>query len=546
MSALLDRIIVPARVALNRGALAWRMAKANPSSARRSLSRTAFNEWKAKHPELHRELSTEVRNRYEAARMWQWGNRSLIYSYVNDARFDAFSGALWEMRRKARYFEENCALVQRIADVWEQYTVGPNGLLVISDSDDEDWGKRARDYYYEWSESPDLCSSATLPMMQSLASRLWLIDGECFIIKTRTKEPPYRARIQLIEAHRCSTPDSLSTREGSNIVDGVEIQPETGKPVAYWFQDTFEQDRYRRVPAEYVVHIAEPNRVGMLRCPTLFYAVLNKLHDMDDLDLMEMQAAKQAASVTEIIKTPSGELPDDGFETIDTSTDGTDATGANPRKAYYEQRFGAQTKVLFSGDEYQQIASNRPTVTQQWYWRYLAEQIATGSAGLPLAMIYPESMQGTVARGVLDQCATHMRARSGVIGNAFKNVRNYVVMFGAQTNAWLADKPADWRSCTVLPPKQANVDVGRNTAAMLAELQAGTRTFKDVFGEMQQDWRDGLTQKAREAAKINRLAKEYGVAPQAVTSFAVVTSANAGTGAAGGGGPAATSQKGKA
>lgn len=499
-------IWTPARAAIHSARLAFRRARANPTMAGKSLSRATFNDWKTRHPELHGELSREVSNRYEAARRWTPDRRN-IWSEVLDARDETDEASLWEMLRKALYFEQNSPVVNRLCDVFEQYTVGANGLRAFSDSQDQEWSKAADDKLAEWSEAPDLSCRQGLAERQSLSARVWMVQGECFIILTRTDEPPYEPRIQIVEPHRVATPNNLADAAGGNIFNGVEINPKSGRPLAYWVRTDFTGDRFRRVPADFVVHIGEPTRPGMLRCPTMLSGVLNTLHDLDDLCLCEMSAAKRAAVITEIIKTPSGELPDDG----DLDEVALEGDGENPRRAFYKSILSSGTKVLFSGDDYQQVGSNRPTVSQQWFFRWLTEQVCTGGPGIPLALVYPESMQGTVARGVLDQAATHFRSRSATLAAAWKRVRNYVLETYSYTDRLLAAKPPDWRKCTILPPRQPNVDVGRNSSALIAEREAGLRTDRDIYGELQQDYREAYDQLGREAAERKKAAEKWGV-----------------------------------
>lgn len=422
--------------------------------------------------------------------------------------------------RKARYFEANSPLVQRIADLWEQYTVGPNGLIITPASKDEAWVQRAKEWFDEWALAPDLCSLNSWTTLQSLIARLWLVDGEVFILKTRTLEAPYRPRIQIIESHRVGTPNQFAALEGKTFVDGVQIDLK-GRPVTYWVRDGFEATEYVPIPASNILHICEPTRVGMYRCLSHFYAVMNSLHDLDDLMHLEMQAAKDAAHTEKIVKTASGEMPDDDWSEAQEVATVNSQPNIDRQKQYYERIFGAETKVLFHGDEYAQFVSNRPSVAQQWYWKFLAEQVCSG-VGIPLLMVYPDTMQGTVYRGMLDTAAGFFRARSRVLADAFAQVWLYAINFGASYDVRIADRPTDWKSTTMRPPKAANVDVGRNSTAMLAELEAGTRTFADIYGEMGDDWREKLAQRATEAAYIKKLAKKNKINPQAICGFAPI------------------------
>ena len=80
-------------------------------------------------------LRRRVANYYEAAR-FSFGERSLLLGGIQDARLDADAMTRREILRKARYFEKNNAFVNRLADIFEQYTVGATGLQAVSASPD--------------------------------------------------------------------------------------------------------------------------------------------------------------------------------------------------------------------------------------------------------------------------------------------------------------------------------------------------------------------------------------------------------------------------
>ena len=69
----------------------------------------------------------------------------------------------------------------------------------------------------------------------------------------------------------------------------------------------------------------------------------------------------------------------------------------------------------------------------------------------------------------------------------------------------------------VRPPRAVNVDVGRNSSAMLAELAGATRTYQDIFGETGEDWKQKLRQKAQAVAYIHQIADEFKVEPSEIS-----------------------------
>lgn len=453
-------------------------------------------------------------NRYEAGVRYGT-SRSYIPGWVQDARFDADASTRDEILRKARYFEKNSGLVNRLADLFEQFTVGATGLQLIAASSDEDWNVAATAAWRGWEPFADQCSRQPFGVLQSLIARRWFIDGEIFILKTRGKnreDEPARPRVQLIESHRVGTPSKLAAEEGRRIIDGVEVDGR-GRPVAYHVRDGFNDDEYRRIPADQIIHVMEPTRPGEYRGLSFFAPVMNELHDLDDLHILEMLAAKDAAEKSTIYETISGELDQtsegirrERFSQATQNSTGTDTTENKTR--YAKQTLGGRVMTIKLGEKVTQFASNRPTVTQQWYWDYLTGEICAG-VGISKLLAYPYSMQGTVTRADLDVMAGFFRSRSEVLAGVFTEVRNYVMDWETKNTVEVSDPPVDWRKVTVRPPRSVNVDVGRNSNAMIAEYDAKLRSAEDIFAELGHDYRDKFRQIAKEEAMKVALEVEF-------------------------------------
>ena len=75
----------------------------------------------------------------------------------------------------------------------------------------------------------------------------------------------------------------------------------------------------------------------------------------------------------------------------------------------------------------------------------------------------------------------------------------------------LRDSPDDWYEVAIQAPRAPNVDVGRNSAAQLAELEAGVTTFDEIYGARGIDWRSALEAKAQQAKFIHELAEKYDI-----------------------------------
>lgn len=479
-------------------------------------------------------------------------DRSYIHGWVQDARFDADQVSRWELIRKSRAFERNNAILNRLADLFEQFTVGADGLQILPDSTDDVWNDAAQDWWNEWESVCDLTSLCTFGTLQSLAARSWFIDGEIFILKTRGDVAPFRPRIQLIETHRVETPPGLLSEEGKTIIDGIEIDSK-GRPTAYWIRDGLDMQVHRRFPADSIIHIFEPSRPGQMRGLPFCYPIINTLIDLEDLQNLEMRAAKDAAEKSTFFFTENGELPRDTMrlQTVNTrqkTSDGTEII--EKRLEAMKKAIGGRAVGMKKGEDAKQFVPSRPSAATAEYWDYLTASACAG-IGIPKILVFPKSIQGTVARAELDIAAGFFRCRSAVLAEAFRRVYVYVMSWAVTYDPRLDGAPEDgsWKQCTTRPPRAPNVDVGRNSAAMIAEVDAGLKTFEQAYGELGMDWKREFKQRAKEAAYIKALATKFGVDENDIAERLPIkqpgmgngtTSQSGGGGGGGGGGSNAT------
>ena len=461
---------------------------------------------------------------YEAGQRTS-ARRSYVQGYVQDARFDADAMTRLEILRKARYFERNSALVNRLADLFEEYTAGPRGLAFVPASSNEVWNARATAWWDAWGRYPDLRSLQSWGTLQSLVARSWAIDGEIFIQKTYGRERPGQPsypRVQLIEAHRIETPPVQYGEP--NIVDGIDVDGR-GRPVRYWVREGNGFDEVSHVPVEAsdMVHVFEPSRPGMYRGLSMLYPVLNDLHDLDDLQMLTMDKAKERAATVSVVTTKTGELPADAYRAARFNipdTEGTSGGSAENRTQYYEDVFRGRVKVMKEGDKYEEHATETPSIAEREHWDYLVSKVCAGF-GVSKLLVFPHSMQGTVTRADLDTSATFFRSRSGVLTSHLGEIYQFVMEAGVRTDRGLADPPADWRAVTVRAPRSVNVDVGRNSNALIAEYEAGWRSLEEICGELGMDWRQVLRQRAKERALARAIEDEYGLEPGSLIKAAL-------------------------
>ena len=434
--------------------------------------------------------------------------RSYIPAQVQSPTKDIPAGTRMELLRKSRYFEQNNAIFNRCADLFECYTVGCGHEITPSSSDPE-WNERAKKWWSGWEDNADMTTRQSFGTLMGLLARTGFVDGGCFV-KLGYGESG-RPRIQLVEGHMVKTPPDKAESEGISIIDGVRVDGK-GRPVGYYIgQETGKgQVDYQPFSTRVVLHYFEPSRPGQYRELPMVYPVINVLHDLDDLHRLTMQKAKDAAEITNVIKNDAGEV-DSRNKTRQrltrsvTLSDGS-TTATESSSSYYQSTVGGRTVVLRKGDELEQFRSDQPGVVTMEYWKLLTEQFCAG-VGIPYCLVFPSSMQGTVYRGALDMANSWFRARFEVIAEVERRIYQFVMNWARFNVRELADAPADWANVSIHPPRAVNVDVGRNSSAMLAELKQGATNYELIYGPLGKDWREQF----RKLKEQHDYAKEIGL-----------------------------------
>ena len=444
---------------------------------------------------------------YEGA-MWKAGEQGFVFGSLQDQRLDATAMTRRELMRKSRAFERNNAFQNRLADIFEQYTVGAGGLAIVSASKD------ATAYFNQWAKDCDALGLMDCGTLQTVAARNWFVDGECFLVKVISRG---RLKLQLVEGHRVETPSHLAGGEGTSVVDGVAIDAD-GRKLGIWVNVGNESPsaanadtQWKFVAAADVFHIYEPSRAGMYRGLPFCYPVMNDLNDLDDLQKLVNQVAKQAATIGNVTTNRTGELSTKDARRVGIRINTANASGQTTPKSvadYYQVKFGAQEIALQHGDSIKQFQAERPNLAEREHWDYLTGKICIGQ-GIAKQLVWPYSIQGTVARADNEVSAAFFRSRSTVMQSAVRWVFFSVIGWAQDYDRQVVRGGFDftgYQNVVVRAPRSPNVDVGRNSKALVNELESGLRTFQDIYAEAGQDWTEQLTQKAKEAAFIKQLA----------------------------------------
>jgi hypothetical protein len=453
----------------------------------------------------------EFQNRYRGADMYS-PDREQLFGRPRDIRWDLNNATRSQLVLWSRELEENNGIYNKLLDLFEQYTVGPKGLQFIPNTSDTEWNRKAREWWTGWERVCDLTSLQHFGTIQSLIARTWFKDGEIFILKTygRDRDGVRRPRIQLIECQRVRSP--LSPPLPLRIFDGVEVN-DIGRPVAYWISSGLDDKDVVRVDAANIVHVFEPTRANQYRGIPIPYPVMNDMIDLRQLQGYEMLKAKDNANTSRVFKTNTGDVPPGQVMQAKFSAAGTTNTGAatvEARTRYLEKATGATIIGLLPNEEMADHVSSGISAGSQYQHDYMLSQICAG-VGISKLLVFPSSMQGTVVRADLDTCNQFFRSRSEVIANAVMLIYQWALgeAIFANENGLGINVPSDYRKVTVRPPRSPNVDVGRNSSALIAEYAAGWRTLEGICGEMGEDWVEVLRQRASELKAAKDIETEF-------------------------------------
>lgn len=459
----------------------------------------------------------QIQARYEAA-YWNL-NRSYLPGFIQSAHEDINALSRQEILRRVRYFEKNSNVLSKVLTILDVNVVGA-GIVPTPATSNVTWNKSALEWWTEWSQGADVTGMRTIPQCQSIVFRGQNVDGDHGLELTET--PSGRPAVALVEGHRINSlgyDSEFIDAQGFRVVDGVLVDKRTGRPMAYLVSDEFDKSSVRPIPNSRFVHFLRQRRAGQYRGITIFHAAIVDLHDSDDLQKFEMLAAKVASSRAEYIKTAQGSItPSEPM--IGRSLQLAPATGNSAdREKYYAQAFGGESKVLFPGDDVTQARSDRPSAAISGFWDRLDNKIVQGAGVSYAALVdYRGNWGGATLRAAVqsDNRLYELNTIEQAIG--WQKVWEYAIGWAIQ-HGELAPN-VEYRKVRWHPPRRATVDIGHESQAMLAELQAGAKTYQDVYGELGEDWKDRLAQRAEEEAYIDQLAKEKKIPREWIASFA--------------------------
>lgn len=409
-------------------------------------------------------------------------------SAPRDAKADLSPGVRSELVRRSRYLHRNSGFVREIVSNMAIYSTG-DGIRPQAQSPDPEWNKAAEDFFRRWSSRCEATGRFSFEECQSLACRAMDVDGEFFILKTRSSSG--LPIIQLIETHRI-------TDTSGDTVDGVGLAAD-GSPLFYRL---LEDSGTRDIPAASILHIFEPESASAVRnAPTIQHSI-NHILDEIELLALEKHAVKDNADVSRVLKTGRGTIDESDFSIASTGPDNSDP-------ASLQKIVGGKLVALKPDESIESFQSNRPSPTFTGFLQHLRRDSALGV--LPYEFAADSStVGGAGVRLVVAKADRRFSYRQLIlIRRLIEPVWAYVIG-DAIASAQLPPAPNWWRISCVCP-KRVSVDAGREAQQNRADVEMGLKTLSDHFAELGADFNEEIERRARDARQILDTAAKFGI-----------------------------------
>jgi lambda family phage portal protein len=214
--------------------------------------------------------------------------------------------SLNRLRSRSRELARNNPLIDGGLDTFAANIVG-SGISPRWQLNDPALKKQIQELWNDWVEEADFYGLCDFYGLQTLGSRALMDAGEFLVRFIPMREDDGLSvplQLQFLEAdHLDETFNSIYPQTSNEIRMGIEID-DTGRRVAYHlFREhpgeaflTYRNQLDRvRIPADQIIHVYRPLRIGQMRGRPWLASILVKLHELDQYEDAELVRKKTAA-----------------------------------------------------------------------------------------------------------------------------------------------------------------------------------------------------------------------------------------------------------
>lgn len=475
-------------------------------------------------------MTRRVRQQYEAGdhvrRTSAWHAPS---SFPNDALYQ-----LTTLRNRSRAAVRNDGIAKAILDKLVSNVVG-TGIRPLFKADDAALRPILDAAFVRWTDESDADGLLDFYGQMAQAARTWFEAGECFV-RFRFRRPedglfvPFQ--IQVLEPEFCPHDYTEPQRNGNRVRAGIEFDA-IGRRVAYHFHTSRPGDlqdidpaQLRRVPAESVVHLYDPQRAGQLRgMPQLTQALveLYEIKKMKDAVLLRQQLSNMLVGFVK--RSPM--MADAAIDPF---------TGAAP-----DTSFGDKPLVTWEPGTFQELEDGQelefseppdPAATFKDYLRG-AYASACSSAGVPYELVTGDmsGLNDRVVRVILNEFAQRVEAwqHQILVYQLCRRVNaawlDQAVLVGAvpiDRTAYFRDRYA-FQAAKFTPPRRRYLHPVQDVDAQIRAILAGFTSRAAVVNEWGEDAETVDAEQAVDNARADQLRLRYSSDGRFVNSSATPT-----------------------
>lgn len=422
-------------------------------------------------------------------------------------------------------------------------------ILGLTAEQAEAWEKKTKAEFALWANKKRNCDATGINNfyeMQQLCFVSWLTSGDVFILKKdkEVKNCPYSLKLMVVEADRCSTPESSYTfgfnltdgvnpKNKNRIFDGVEIDSD-GAVVAYHIRNTYpyevkaEKTQWQRVEAygdktglPNVIHLMNAERPEQYRGVTYLAPVIEYLLQIRRYTESELTAALVESFFTAFIKTDSGDTTEMPFNEVGDGQPGEeDSMSYDPN----EYELGPGTiNVMNPGEDVTFADPKRPANGFEAFVKTIAKLIGA-ALEIPYDLLLKEFN------------ASYSASRAALL-EAWKSFRMYRNWFATDFcqpvyELWMHEAVARgrisapgfwndplikeaWLKSEWIGPSQGQLDPVKEVNAEILAVAHGFTTNEDAAIRLNgSDWNSNIEKLERENSKKQSLMpKEPAVVP---------------------------------
>ena len=243
--------------------------------------------------------SSEYEGAATGRRMNTWGLSSSgpntgLYSSINS------------LRSRARELRRNNPLVDGASDTWAANLIGSGINPRWQLKDNTALKEELQELWDDWTQESDFYGLCDFYGQQTLGADALFDAGEflCRFVSCYPGEyDTVPLKLQMLEADHLDAAFNSKAPNGNEIRMGIEIDKQ-GRNVAYWvfrehpgelFGLSAGYQERERIPAEDMVHVFKPLRIGQRRGRPFLSSILVKLHELDQYGDAELVRKKTAA-----------------------------------------------------------------------------------------------------------------------------------------------------------------------------------------------------------------------------------------------------------